>query len=188
MIRLRFAVPRPGCGLAISRPSSAAIDARRPRSSPETNQRTGKGRRTPADSPQDRKQPSGTNYTVPSDVAWLTLLQLWQSLCGMPLLTIVPPMPSAERRFQPFIDFVRRSGWETEFVPLQWTGRQPNFDSRALFPQVDAQTAGKVVLGFSLGALYARRRQRGRTDASARHRRARLLPASNLHRRPGRRA
>lgn len=73
----------------------------------------------------------------------------------MPLLTIVPPMPGAERRFQPFVDFVRSAGWETEFVYLEWTGRQPNFDSTALFPQVDTQTAGKVVLGFSLGALYA---------------------------------
>ncbi len=64
-------------------------------------------------------------------------------------------MPGAERRFQPFVDFVRRSGWETEFVRLEWSGSQPNFDSHDLFPQVDAQTAGKVVLGFSLGALYA---------------------------------
>jgi hypothetical protein len=73
----------------------------------------------------------------------------------MPLLTIVPPMPGAERRFRPFVDFVQAAGWETEFVRLDWTGHQPNFDSTALFPQVDAQTAGKVVLGFSLGALYA---------------------------------
>lgn len=64
-------------------------------------------------------------------------------------------MPGAERRFRPFVEFVRRSGWETEFVPLKWSGSQPNFGSRELFPQVDAQTAGKVVLGFSLGALYA---------------------------------
>ena len=61
----------------------------------------------------------------------------------MPLLTIVPPMPGAA------------SGWETEFVQLDWTGTQPNFGSTALFGQVDAQTAGKVVMGFSLGALYA---------------------------------
>jgi hypothetical protein len=73
----------------------------------------------------------------------------------MPLLTIVPPMPGAERRFQPFVDFVRASGWDAEFVALEWTGRQPNFDSTELFPQVDAQTAGKVVMGFSLGALYS---------------------------------
>lgn len=73
----------------------------------------------------------------------------------MPLLTIVPPMPGAERRFQPFVDFVQEAGWEAEFVRLDWAGRQPNFGSTALFPQVEAQTAGKVVLGFSLGALYA---------------------------------
>ncbi|HVZ64704.1 MAG TPA: hypothetical protein VG936_09050 [Lacunisphaera sp.] len=73
----------------------------------------------------------------------------------MPLLTIVPPMPGAERRFQPFVDFLRASGWTAEFVRLDWTGGQPNFDSTALFPQVGAQTAGKVVMGFSLGALYA---------------------------------
>jgi hypothetical protein len=73
----------------------------------------------------------------------------------MPLLTIVPPMPGAERRFKPFVDFVHASGWETEFVRLEWTGRQPNFDSTALFPQVGAQTEGKVVMGYSLGALYA---------------------------------
>jgi hypothetical protein len=73
----------------------------------------------------------------------------------MPLLTIVPPMPGAERRFKPFVDFVRASGWAAEFVHLDWIGSQPNFDSTALFAQVDAQTAGKVVMGFSLGALYA---------------------------------
>jgi hypothetical protein len=73
----------------------------------------------------------------------------------MPLLTIVPPMPGAERRFKPFVEFVRTCGWETEFVRLEWNGPQPNFDSTALFPQVDAQTAGKVVMGFSMGALYA---------------------------------
>lgn len=73
----------------------------------------------------------------------------------MPLLTVVPPMPGAERRFRPFVEFVHRLGWETEFVQLKWSGSQPNFGSRDLFPQVDAQTAGKVVLGFSLGALYA---------------------------------
>jgi len=73
----------------------------------------------------------------------------------MPLLTIVPPMPGAERRFKPFVDFVHTCGWETEFVRLEWSGRQPAFGSTALFPQVAAQTAGKVVMGFSLGALYA---------------------------------
>lgn len=73
----------------------------------------------------------------------------------MPLLTVVPPMPGAERRFRPFVEFVHRSGWETEFVRLEWSGAQPNFGSRELFSQVEAQTAGKVVFGFSLGALYA---------------------------------
>jgi hypothetical protein len=73
----------------------------------------------------------------------------------MPLLTIVPPMPGAERRFKPFVDFVRASGWDAEFVRLDWPGRQPAFGSTEIFPQVDAQTAGKVVMGFSLGALYA---------------------------------
>lgn len=73
----------------------------------------------------------------------------------MPLLTIVPPMPGAERRFRPFTEFVHASGWNTEFVPLDWTDPQPNFASRAVFEQVNAQTAGKVVMGFSLGALYA---------------------------------
>lgn len=71
------------------------------------------------------------------------------------LLTIVPPMPGAERRFQPFVDFVHTCGWETEFVRLDFGGRRPPFGDNAIFPQVDAQTAGKVVLGFSLGALYA---------------------------------
>lgn len=64
-------------------------------------------------------------------------------------------MPGAERRFRPFTDFVRAAGWETEFVALAWNGPQPNFASHALFEQVKAQTAGKVVMGFSLGALYA---------------------------------
>ena len=73
----------------------------------------------------------------------------------MPLLTIVPPMPGAERRFKPFVDFVRASGWETEFVRLEWPGRVPPFGSTEIFPQIDAQTAGKVVMGFSLGALYS---------------------------------
>lgn len=73
----------------------------------------------------------------------------------MPLLTIVPPMPGAERRFKPFVDFVRASGWEAEFVRLEWPGHRPPFGSTEIFAQVDAQTAGKVVMGFSLGALYA---------------------------------
>lgn len=73
----------------------------------------------------------------------------------MPLLTLVPPMPGAERRFRPFVDFVHASGWETEFVRLDWAGPQPDFGSTALFAQVDAQTAGRIVMGFSLGALYA---------------------------------
>lgn len=73
----------------------------------------------------------------------------------MPLLTIVPPMPGAERRFQPFVDFMHAVGWETEFVRLKVTGRHPPFGSTEIFPQVDAQTAGKVVMGFSLGALYS---------------------------------
>lgn len=73
----------------------------------------------------------------------------------MPLLTIVPPMPGAERRFQPFVDFVQGCGWETEFVRLAFPGHRPPFGSTDIFPQVDAQTAGKVVMGFSLGALYA---------------------------------
>jgi len=73
----------------------------------------------------------------------------------MPLLTIVPPMPGAEKRFRPFVDFVHSCGWETEFVRLDWPGQRPPFGSTEIFPQVDAQTAGKVVFGFSLGALYA---------------------------------
>lgn len=73
----------------------------------------------------------------------------------MPTLTIVPPMPGAERRFQPFVDFVHKAGWATEFVRLDFAGRHPPFGSNEIFPQVDAQTAGKVVMGFSLGALYS---------------------------------
>lgn len=74
----------------------------------------------------------------------------------MPLLTIVPPMPGAERRFRPFVEFIHRDcGWETEFVRLDWPAHHPPFGSNALFPQVSAQTEDKVVLGFSLGALYA---------------------------------
>ncbi len=74
----------------------------------------------------------------------------------MPLLTIVPPMPGAERRFRPFVDFIQKDcGWETEFVQFNWPAHNPPFGSTALFTQVDAQTEGKVVFGFSLGALYA---------------------------------
>ena len=73
----------------------------------------------------------------------------------MPLLTVVPPMPGAERRFRPFVEFVHAAGWETEFVQLTWPERVPPFGSPELFPQVDAQTAGRIVMGFSLGALYA---------------------------------
>ena len=64
-------------------------------------------------------------------------------------------MPGAEKRFKPFVDFVRTCGWETEFVRLDWPGKRPPFGSTEIFPQVDAQTAGKLVFGFSLGALYA---------------------------------
>jgi len=64
-------------------------------------------------------------------------------------------MPSAERRFRPFTEFVHAAGWETEFVQLDWIGTQPNFESHSLFGQVNAQTAGKLVMGFSLGAVYA---------------------------------
>jgi hypothetical protein len=64
-------------------------------------------------------------------------------------------MPGAERRFQPFVEFIHASGWDTEFVQLKWPGRVPPFGSNEIFPQVTAQTAGKVVMGFSLGALYA---------------------------------
>lgn len=73
----------------------------------------------------------------------------------MPLLTIVPPMPGFERRWTPFTDFVRTCGWTTEFVRLDWRGAHPPFGSTEIFPPIDAQTAGKVVMGFSLGALYA---------------------------------
>jgi hypothetical protein len=73
----------------------------------------------------------------------------------MPLLTVVPPMPGAERRFRPFTEFVHASGWDTEFVQLDWIGTQPNFESHTLFEQVNTQTAGRLVMGFSLGAVYA---------------------------------
>ena len=61
----------------------------------------------------------------------------------MPTLTIVPPMPGAERRFRPFTEFVQAQGWATEFVKLHWEGPQPAFGNNS------------VVMGFSLGALYA---------------------------------
>jgi hypothetical protein len=64
-------------------------------------------------------------------------------------------MPGAERRFKPFVDFVHTCGWGTEFVRLEMTGPQPPFGSTEIFSQVDAHTAGKVVMGFSLGALYS---------------------------------
>lgn len=88
-------------------------------------------------------------------VRGLTTRRVYTNVGSMSLLTIVPPMPGAERRFKPFVDFLQAAGWETEFVRLEWVGSQPNFDSHALFPQIDAQTAGKVVMGFSLGALYS---------------------------------
>lgn len=64
-------------------------------------------------------------------------------------------MPGAERRFQPFVDFVHGAGWRSEFVRLEGAGARPPFGSTVFFPQVEAQTEGKIVLGFSLGALYA---------------------------------
>lgn len=64
-------------------------------------------------------------------------------------------MPGAEHRFRPFVEFIHGTGWETEFVQFKWPGRVPPFGSPELFPQVDAQTADKIVLGFSLGALYS---------------------------------
>lgn len=73
----------------------------------------------------------------------------------MPILTITPPMPGAEQRFQPFADFVKSRGWDTEFVQIDWTGSQPSFGRREVIDQVSAQTKGKIVMGFSLGALYS---------------------------------
>ena len=64
-------------------------------------------------------------------------------------------MPGAEKRFQPFVDFVLSCGWEAEFVRIDWPGPQPAFGNPAVFSQVGAQTVSKVVMGFSLGALYA---------------------------------
>lgn len=52
-------------------------------------------------------------------------------------------------------------GWKTEFVHLDWIGRELNFTSNALFGQVDAQTAPNMVMGFSLGARYSRLGARG---------------------------
>ena len=72
-----------------------------------------------------------------------------------PTLTITPPMPGAEKRFKPFVQFVESRGWKSEFVAIDWTTPQPNFDSDAVFDQVSFQTAGKIVMGFSLGALYS---------------------------------
>lgn len=40
----------------------------------------------------------------------------------MPHLMITPPMPGAERRFQPFVRFVNAQGWSTEFVRINWNG------------------------------------------------------------------
>lgn len=64
-------------------------------------------------------------------------------------------MPRAVQHFQPFVRYVESLGWRAEFVPLNWSGPQPNFGSTALFPEVEAATADKIVLGFSLGALYS---------------------------------
>lgn len=79
----------------------------------------------------------------------------------MRTLTIVPPMPGAEKRFRPFVAFVHSHGWATEFVQITWGDRQPAFDDRTYFPQIDAQTKQKIVMGFSLGALYAHLGARG---------------------------
>jgi hypothetical protein len=73
----------------------------------------------------------------------------------MPILTITPPMPGAETRFQPFVDFVNARGWDTEFVQISWQGSHPGFGRRDVIDQIGAQTDGKIVMGFSLGALYA---------------------------------
>lgn len=72
----------------------------------------------------------------------------------MPTLTITPPMPGAERRFAPFVAFVKSRGWETEFVPIRWDGPQPSFGQRSVIDQVGAATRDKIVMGLSLGALY----------------------------------
>ncbi len=73
----------------------------------------------------------------------------------MPHLMITPPMPGAERRFQPFVNFVHAQGWSTEFVRIDWNGTQPAFGRREVIEQVGPQTIGQVVMGFSLGALYS---------------------------------
>lgn len=73
----------------------------------------------------------------------------------MPTLTITPPMPGAEQRFQPFVNFVQTRGWATEFVQIDWTGPQPSFGRRDVIDQIGPQTGGKIVMGFSLGALYS---------------------------------
>lgn len=64
-------------------------------------------------------------------------------------------MPGAEQRFQPFVNFVRSRNWETEFVQIKWTGQRPPFGQTEVFDQVGAKTAGNIVMGFSLGALYS---------------------------------
>ena len=73
----------------------------------------------------------------------------------MPTLTIPPPLPGSERRFQPFVDFVNSRGWATEIVPIKWAGPQPSYGRRTIIDQISPQTEGKIVMGFSLGALYA---------------------------------
>ena len=73
----------------------------------------------------------------------------------MPTLTIVPPVPDAEIRFKPFVEFVQSKGWASEFVHIDRLGLRPPFGDQRIFPQVRAQTGGKIVMGFSLGALYS---------------------------------
>ena len=73
----------------------------------------------------------------------------------MPTLTLVPPMPGAETRFKPFVEFVQSQGWDAEFVQIDWNGPQPSFGRRDVIDQIGPQTAGKIVMGFSLGALYS---------------------------------
>ena len=64
-------------------------------------------------------------------------------------------MPGAKRRFQPFVDFVHSQGWKTEFVPIKWLGVHPSFGRRTVIDQMEIPTEGKIVMGFSLGALYS---------------------------------
>ncbi len=64
-------------------------------------------------------------------------------------------MPGAESRFAPFVQFVESRGWDTEFIQIDWIGSQPSFGRRDVIDQVSAQTVGKIVMGFSLGALYS---------------------------------